>query len=112
MLILIEDAYLRIAVIISLVLNLVAFAAAYVAFAGSSDLLVIHFDVYKGIDFLGIKTDVFGFLSVGVVVNIVNFILAAAFYYRERFLSRFLAYFSVFFSLLILIATAVIISVN
>ena len=112
MLTLIKDIHLRAAAIICLVLNVIIFAAAYVSFAENTDLLVIHFDSYNGIDFLGTRINVLEFLIVSLVINIVNFSLATAFYYRERFLSRLLAYFSVFFSLLILISTAVIISIN
>ena len=112
MLNLIKDIHLRTAAIICLVLNVIIFAAAYVSFAENTDLLVIHFDNYNGIDFLGTRINVFGFLMVGLAINIINFSLAAAFYYRERFLSRLLIYFSAFFSLLILISTAVIISIN
>lgn len=112
MLTLIKDTHLRTAAIICLVLNVIIFAAVYVSFAENTDLLVVHFDSYKGIDFLGTRVDVLGFLMVSLAINVINFSLAAAFYNRERFLSRLFVYFSVFFSLLILISTAVIISIN
>lgn len=109
---LIKDNYLRWALIASFMLLLISFSWAYVAFADVEHLLIIHFDSFRGIDFLGNRSDVFQILWLGLLVNIINFSLVAVFYWRERFLAYLIGYFSSVFSLLILIATAVIISIN
>lgn len=105
-------ATLKISLIISVILMLTAWAAAYVKLADIDYLMVIHFDSYRGIDFLGDRGDVFGILTVGLVINLVNFLLAWGFYRREHFLAQLISYATIFISLLILIAVGVIISIN
>ncbi len=90
----------------------VAFSVAYMNLKNLSNLLVVHFDVYKGIDFLGNKTDVFNVLYFGGIVIILNMILAHSIYLRERFLAYVLAFISPVFSALIFISVLAIISIN
>lgn len=107
-----KDTYIKWSFIISLVLLAVGFALAYNAFKSNVHLLVVHFDAYRGIDFLGDKFDVFGILFSGLAINIINAVISVFLYRRERFLSHLFAFGSAFFSLLILIAVTVIISIN
>lgn len=100
------------ALLLSGILLAVGFGAAYVNLAEGDYLIVIHFDSYRGIDFFGTRAHVFGILWLGAALNIINFTLAAIFRRREKFLTHLLSWFSVFLSLLILIAVAVIISIN
>ena len=103
---------MRTPLVLSAILMITGFAAAYVQLANSDYLLVIHFDSFRGVDFFGNRADVFGILWVGLAINAVNFLLSYVFYEREKFLSLVISWFSVFFSLLILIAVSVIISIN
>jgi len=96
----------------SIILLLISFGAVYVSLSGVNNLLIIHFDSYRGIDFLGEKGQVFGILAVAFSVTLINFWLVKVFYYRNRFLAYFLSFFTVFFLTLILITAIVIISVN
>ena len=107
-----KDIFLYLGYFVSLLLILIGFAVSYNSLTEESQLLVVHFDAFRGIDFLGDKFDVFNVLWIGLLVTLVNFFLSAALYYRERFLSYLIEYFNIFFALLILIAVAVIISVN
>jgi len=107
-----KDIYIRSSFIISLILILIGAILTHNAFRAIEHLLVIHFDAYRGIDFLGDKSDVFGILIGGGAINIINIFLSWLIHERERFLSRILAFSSVFFSFLILIAVTVIISIN
>jgi hypothetical protein len=108
----IKDIYIRTAFIISLVLIGIGFFLSYNAFKTTEHLLVIHFDAYRGIDFLGDKSDVFGILIGGGLINIVNILLALLLYRREHFFARILSFSSVFLSVLILITVTVIINTN
>ncbi len=74
--------------------------------------LIVHFDAYKGIDFLGNKIDVFGILLSALVMVLINLFLAEFLYNRERFLSYIFGFISFGLILLILIAISVIISAN
>mgnify|MGYP001572255989 CR=1 FL=1 len=93
------------------ILILTAFVA-YIQLAEITTPLIIHFDAYKGIDFLGDKFDVFKILAVALTVFSINFILAEFIFYRQRFLSFVFAYASLATSVLTSIAITVIISVN
>lgn len=85
---------------------------AYINLSEITTPLIIHFDAYKGIDFLGNKTDVFNILIVAAVMFLINFVLAEFIFDRQRFLSYNFAFVSLMISILILIAILVIISVN
>lgn len=74
--------------------------------------LIIHFDAYKGIDFLGNRIDVFNILIIAGVMFLINFVLAELIFDRQRLLSFNFAFVSLAVSVLILIAISVIISVN
>jgi len=108
----IKDKMTVIPFVVALILLVIAFSYAYVNFADFQGLLIVHFDSYRGADFLGEPKDVFGILGVALAVLIINGFIADELYWRERFLAYIIAYGSVFFSLLILIAVLVIISVN
>ena len=103
---------MRNAAIASLLFLVITFSIIFISLADLDHLLIIHFDSFGGIDFLGYRVDMYNILWFGLLVNLVNWFLVAAFYKQERFLSYLLGYFNVFFSLLILIAIAVIISIN
>ncbi len=75
-------------------------------------LLIIHFDNFHGLDFLGTKANVFEIISIGAFLVLINAWLAKALYHRERFFSYILGSVSVLIAGLILIAVGVIVSVN
>lgn len=77
-----------------------------------NNLLIMHYDGYKGIDFLGDKNDVYSLIGVSAVMIILNAWLANRVYFRERFLSYLLAFSSFVLSVLILIGVFAIISIN
>lgn len=107
-----KDLYVIIGFSVGALFIFIGLAASYVFISGINHLLIIHFDSYRGIDFLGSKGDLFGVLVAGLFINAVNLFLAWALYNREKFLSRLLGLSSSFVSLLILIAAVVIIKVN
>jgi hypothetical protein len=85
---------------------------AYLKLADTSAPLIVHFDVYKGIDFLGNRFDILNILVVALIILLINFFLAEFIFDRQRFLSFIFAYVSLAISALILIAISVIISIN
>lgn len=91
---------------------ILAAGVAYIRLAEIKTPLIIHFDAFKGIDFLGDRFDVFNILIVALVIVLINFFLAEFIFDRQRFLSFVFAYISLAASALTLIAIAVIISVN
>lgn len=97
---------------LSLVILIVAFSFFYVRLADVEHLIIVHFESLRGVDFLGSKKEVVGILASGLVLNFINFLLAAFLYNRQRFLSYLIGLVNVFISLLILLTIIVIISVN
>lgn len=97
---------------LSLLVLSAAAVIAYVSFGKVSNLLAVHFDVYRGIDFFGTKYDVFGILAAGLAILTINFLLAALFSRRDNFFVYLFAGGSVFLTFLILAAILAIISVN
>ena len=85
---------------------------AYWAFNEPQGLLIVHFDPFKGIDFLGTRRDVFGIGITGVAAITVNILLSRYLYLRDRFLSWTLAAGTLAFSILVFIAIATIVSNN
>lgn len=106
-----RDAHVRNPLVLSLLILVIAGGLAYASLRGIEHLLVVHF-TEGGIDFLGTKYDVYNIVLSGFVLLLTNFFLIYIFYERIRFFSYLLSYFSIFISCLILVAVAVIISVN
>ncbi len=90
----------------------VALSTAFVKLAEHDALLILHFDSYRGRDFLGSKFDVFNIIFVGIGMIILNYLLARGIFRRNMFLAKLMGGVSVLLALLICIAVFVIISVN
>lgn len=99
-------------VIISAVLAVSAFAVLFVGLGESGNLLILHFDIFKGINFLGSRGQLFGVFGSVLFIAVLNFVLASVFYKRNRFLAHLFAWADVFLLGLILIYFIAIISVN
>ncbi len=108
----IKDKYLRAVFVLSFLVLIFALAEILLQLNKLSVPLIIHFDAYRGIDFLGGKMEIFGILISSFIVIFINFILSNFFYNREKFISYGLGLASLGLSILILIAVSVIMSVN
>ena len=89
-----------------------AWASYFVFLAPFSELLVVHFEGGRGIDFFGSKQDVLSIIGIGTAAAFINTVLAMVLCRKDAFLSYLLAFGTLFISLLILLTVAVIISVN
>lgn len=107
-----KDKYLRVVFGLSFLVLLVISCVAYLKIGESTGPLILHFDVYKGIDFLGGRMEAFGILVSALAMIFINLLLAESFYNRERFLSYIFGFVSLGLAILILIAVSVIIFVN
>lgn len=107
-----KNKYTLFLFIASAVVLVAAFSIAYVSIWDVSNLLVIHFDSFKGIDFLGSSSDIIDILVISFIIWLINIILANEFYYREKFLSYAIATLTLVYMILILVAINVIISTN
>ncbi len=91
---------------------LISLLVSYLNLFKINNLLILHFDSYTGIDFLGNKVDVYNVLAIAGLIVLLNSWLAIKVYFKERFLSYTLGVISLIFSVLILITIFVIISIN
>lgn len=95
-----RDKYLRVVFGISFLIFLIAGLFAAVKFIGAGGPLIIHYDVFRGIDFVGGKMEIFGILFSVLVMMAANFFLAEFIYERERFMSYLFAYATLALSIL------------
>lgn len=108
----IKDIHLRVVVGISLALHTIIAAIVLVKFLPRREAIVLHFDAYRGIDFVGGRIDVVGLLLSGYVMLALNFLLADFLYTRDRFFSYILAFASLLLAVLFAVAMMIVYSVN
>lgn len=107
-----KDKYLRFIGALSLLILFLTGLIFYFKFGQTTTPLIIHFEIGKGIDFLGGQSKVFGILFSSLIMILINFFLADFLYFRERFLSYIFGFASLTIAILILIVISVIISIN
>lgn len=108
----IKDKYLPAIFALSFLIWVFSMAEIILKLKKISVPLVIHFDAYRGIDFLGGKFEIFGILITSFFIMSINFFFGNFFYNRERFISYGFGLASLGLSVLILIAVSVIMAVN
>jgi len=84
----------------------------YVALRGIRGPLILHFSNLFGIDQIGALWDLLKMGMLGIVIVLVNFVIALELEEQDWFLGKLLAGATVFLGLLIFIGFAAIISVN
>ena len=106
------DKHIFIPIAVTALLLVAALILVYFGLEGGNNVLVVHFDAFRGIDFLGQKSDVYGIIGIGAVLSVINFMLSIVLHSRDKFLARLTAFASVSISALIFIAALVIVSNN
>lgn len=107
-----KDKIILSAYILSILLLVIAFSLVFVGLFNVETMLIIHFNPFAGIDFLGERQTAYGILISGLAINILNSFLSAVLYSRDKFLSYLPAFGATFISLLILIVISVIVGAN
>lgn len=107
-----KDKYLR--AVFAIIFFLLLFTAVFVfsKFLNASGPIIIHFDFFNGIDFVGGKGEVFGILAVDFAITAINFLLAEFIYQRERFMSYLISFATLVLTILFLIVVVAVSSVN
>lgn len=106
-----KDKYLAPIFTLAAIVWVIDFSLVYVNILDASNVLVIHFDSFKGVDFFGGKRDVFDIIVTAAIVWLINISMAQMFYYREKFLSYVIAGSTLVYMVLILLAVNAIISI-
>ncbi len=86
--------------------------AVFVKLGDVKTPVIIHFDAYKGIDFLGGRFDIGGIILMGLTVLVLNAFLADILYKREKLLSYVVVFSTMAVTCLIFIGVSVIIGIN
>jgi hypothetical protein len=107
-----KDKYLRIVFAVSFFVLLFTATFIFSRFINVGGPVIIHFDFFNGIDFVGGNGEVFGILAVDFVIVTINFLLAEFIYQRERFMSYLISFATLILSILFLVVIAVISSIN
>ncbi len=107
-----KDKYLRVIFGISFFVFLFTAVFVFSKFIGVSGPVILHFDIFKGIDAVGGKEEVFGILIIGLIMAVINFFLAEFIYRRERFMSYLISFATLILSILFLAVILVINSAN
>jgi hypothetical protein len=74
--------------------------------------VILHFDAFNGVNFVGNMTDFWSIWFSGLVIVVLNTWLAGTLFRRERFLSYLFVSVNVLIALLVLIITGVVVSAN
>lgn len=109
---LIKDNYLRVVVGITIALHTIITVILLATFLPRRESIILHFDAYRGIDFVGGRLDLVGILLSGYVMLGLNFLLADFLYSRDRFFSYVLSFASLLLAILFAVAMTIVYSVN
>ena len=107
-----KDKHLRLVFGASAAILLLTAIVGFVKFGLTSEKIIVHFDIFKGIDFIGEKSDVRAIIIYGILMSALNLFLADFLYERERFLSYIFSFVTLFLSALVLTVISIIISKN
>lgn len=108
----IKDNYLRVVLSVTFGLFAIIVIVVLVKFLPRSEAIVLHFDSYRGIDFVGSRIDLIGIMLSGLIMLSLNFLLADFLYARDRFFAYVLSFASLLLSILFTIMLAIVYSVN
>lgn len=103
---------LNLSFVVSFVFVAISFALSAIFFYDVNHLLVVHFDIFKGIDFFGTKNDVFLISAQFLSLIVINFFIAKFLYLRVSFLSWAIAALSLALGIINLVSIITIIINN
>ena len=107
-----RDRFIMIPFIVSAVLVAVTTLAIPFSFWNFNDYVVLHYNIYFGISSFGPWLMLSLLPLSGLIVLIVNAILAMVLYLKHGLLSYFLAFISSFYNLIVLLSIILIIYIN
>lgn len=99
--------------LMSILVSAIIFSLLYLFIGTSGDSIILHYNVYFGVDLVGSWREVYLVPLVGFLFFVVNFVLAHYFFYKkERILSHLLMLTALMIQLGMAVASASIIMVN
>lgn len=107
-----RDKFIVINFFVGLLLNLALWLALAVNFSGSLEYVVLRYNIYFGVSWFGSWLNILIIPGIGLVVLLVNYIIAALLYLNYIIISYFLAYAASLVNLLALVAGLLLIYSN
>lgn len=107
-----KNRFLGVIFILCAIFLFCLFLACIARVWGVKTPLVIHFDAYKGIDYLGSGWDIFGLILAGFGLIGLNAFLTDILCQKERLLAYILTFSTIILSVLIFIGVSVILGNN
>lgn len=96
----------------ALLVNIILWIVVIGKFAGSKELLPLHFNIVYGIDFLGTSRQIYEVPLMGFVILVINFALGRIFFDSQKLLSYFLNFTSLFVEVILLVAVLALVAIN
>mgnify|MGYP006306610163 CR=1 FL=1 len=106
------DRWFRINLFFGLIANIFIWLFLAWQVGDLPDHLFLHYNIYFGVDLVGYWYRLFFLPLAGLLIMLVNFIIAAFFYKKERLLVYFLIFSSSFIQIIIFLAALAIVSIN
>ncbi|MDZ7799113.1 MAG: hypothetical protein U5L76_05965 [Patescibacteria group bacterium] len=78
--------------IISLILNLVVWLLLYMQFQPTQEPVILHYNIYFGIDLIGDWYKIFALPLFGFIIFFINFFFSIIIYHKEKILSYILIF--------------------
>ncbi|MFA5070081.1 MAG: hypothetical protein WC528_02265 [Patescibacteria group bacterium] len=96
----------------SVLINLATWLLLSLEFKAQSDPVILHYNIYFGIDLIGPWYRVYLMPLFGFICFFINFFLSVIIYAKEKLLSYFLVFISSLMQIILIIATIFIIFQN
>jgi len=95
-----------------LILNLLNWLIAYIKYSLVSGHIALHYNIYFGVDYFGSPFSIFIMPLAGLIILLINFILAYFVIARTKLLSYLLIGISSFYQVLLFIATILVVNLK
>ena len=99
-----RDRLVLVSSIITFILNIILWLILLGKFGLSKELIPLHFNVVYGIDFVGKASKIYQLPGSGLIIFLVNSLLSALSFTKEKFLSYLLIFASMAVQFILLLA--------
>lgn len=111
-----SDRFVEIVLLLGILFNLINWGLVYYRFsrflAGQTESIILHYNIYFGIDKVGEWTRVYNLPLIGIIILLVNTVIAYLLYSKNRLLSYFIISATLLMQILLNLATFYIVVVN
>ena len=107
-----RDRFIFYPILLSLCVELYILWQIFAKINRSTDQIFLHYNVVFGIDLIGAWWKILYLPLAGLLVIILNTLLAWYFYAEDRFLARFLSIFMAVFHALLVVGAVIVIGLN